>query len=202
MCPRTPHAPGPFGGLGAGRPRTSADPDCAETALLQRLQARDERALRDFERHYGTTLKTLVCSIVPDAGMAEDVWQECLVRLWQAFPHYEAGRGRLESWTRRICQNVAIDELRSPRWRDLSRTQPLEMTAEALGRPAAGGFQPEHVGLLALSQHLCGPQREVIDLLYRDDLTFEQTALRLRLPLGTVKTRARAACRVLRQLLK
>jgi len=183
-----------------GTPCISATLDCPKTALLQRLQARDERALNDFEERYGDALKILVGSLVPDAGMAQDVWQECLLRLWQAFPHYDAGRGRLASWARCICRNVAIDELRAPRWRDLFLAQPLDLTAGVHDWPTTGGFQPDYLGLLDLSQQLCLQQQQVIDLIYRDDLNFEQTAQHLRLPLGTVKTRVRAAYRVLRQL--
>ncbi|MGY3089915.1 RNA polymerase sigma factor (sigma-70 family) [Hymenobacter sp. UYAg731] len=190
----------PIEGPAADTLRIGATLDYPEKALLQRLQARDERALNDFERRYGDALKTLVRRLVPDAGMAQDVWQECLLRLWQAFPHYDADRGGLAVWARAICRNVAIDELRAPRWRGLSHTQPLEMTVDAHNWPAPGGFQPEYIGLLALSQQLSLPQQQVIDLIYREDLSFEQTAQHLRLPLGTVKTHVRAAYQVLRQL--
>ncbi|MFD1468001.1 RNA polymerase sigma factor [Hymenobacter caeli] len=179
------------------RPTTGAVPQCPEAALIRRLQARDERALTDFAARYGDNLRGLVRGLVPDAVMAQDVWQECLLRLWQSFPHYAPGHGRLTGWARRICRNVAIDELRAPRWRDLRVMQPLAQSAEAQGRAASGGFQPEHLGLLALCAQLRPVQRQVIDLIYGHDLTFEQTAQRLNLSKGTVTTRARAAYRVL-----
>lgn len=169
---------------------------CFEAALLRRLQARDERALGEFEARYGAPLKGLVHDLVSDAGMAQDVWQECLLRLWQAFPQYEPGHGRLASWAWRICRNVVIDELRAPRWRDL-RFVPLASSSEAHTQAVSGGFQPEHLGLLALCQELPPLQRQVIDLIYGHDLTFEQTAQRLNLPKSTVTTRARAAYRAL-----
>ena len=187
-------------GLAAGAVRASLPQAGLETALLERLQARDEQALREFESQYGPALKALIWALVPDERMAQDVWQECLLHLWQAFPHYDAGRGCLAKWARRICQNVAIDELKAVRWRDLRYTQPLELTAEVHARPETGGFQPDYLGLLALCQQLSPPQQQVIDLLYGHDLTFEQTAQHLRLPVSTVKTRAQAAYRVLRHL--
>lgn len=171
-----------------------------ETRLLQRLQAREEPTLTDFEQQYGAALKVLVRSLVPEPGMAQDVWQECLLRLWRAFPNYDASRGSLARWAWHICRNVTIDELRAVRWRDLRYTQPLELMAEVYTQPATGGFQPKHLGLLALAQQLGPPQQQVIDLLYGHDLTFEQTAQHLHLPVSTVKTRARAVYRVLRQL--
>lgn len=189
----------PFTRLVAGAQCASVAQLCPETALLQRLQAREEQALLDFETHYGKELKALIRALVPDKNMAQDVWQECLLHLWQAFPQYEAGRGRLTAWARRICRNVAIDELKAARWRDVQGTQSLELTAEAYARPAMGGFQPDYLGILDLCQQLRPQQRQVIGLLYGHDLTFEQTAQHLSLPVSTVKTRAQAAYRVLRR---
>lgn len=189
----------PFTGPVAGAPYASVAQPCPEMALLQRLQAREEQALLDFETQYGKELKALIRALVPDKNMAQDVWQECLLHLWQAFPQYEAGRGRLMAWARRICRNVAIDELVAVRWRDLQCTQSLELNEEVYARPALGGFQPDNLGLLDLCQQLRPQQRQVIGLLYGHDLTFEQTAQHLSLPVSTVKTRAQAAYRVLRR---
>jgi RNA polymerase sigma-70 factor (ECF subfamily) len=188
--------PRPATGLGAGAPGSGYPAACPEAALIRRLQARDERALIDFEARYGAQLKGLVRRMVSDTGMAQDVWQECLLRLWQAFPHYEFGHGRLASWAWRICRNVVIDELRAPRWRDLSFIC-LAQSTEAQTRAASDSFQPEHLGLLALCQQLPPLQRQVIELIYGHDLTFEQAAQRLNLAKSTVTTRVRAAYRVL-----
>lgn len=188
--------PRPATGLGAGMPCGGYATACPEATLLRRLQARNERALTDFETRYGAHLKGLVRGLVPDAGMAQDVWQECLLRLWQAFPHYEPGHGRLASWAWRVCRNVVIDELRAPRWRDLNFV-PLTLSAEAQTRAASNGFQPEHLGLLALCQQLPPLQRQVIELIYGHDLSFEQAAQQLNLAKSTVTTRVRAAYRVL-----
>lgn len=171
-----------------------------EAALLKRLRAHDERALTAFDAEYGGELKRLIGRLVPDAGMAQDVWQECLLRLWKAFPQYEAGRGSLAHWAWRICRNVAIDELRAPRWRDLQHMESLEVVTEIRRRAAPASFRPEHIGLLTLSERLGPHQRQVIDLLHQHDLTHAQTALRLNVPEGTVKARARAAYRVLSRL--
>ncbi len=175
-------------------------PNLQETALIQRLRAHDGRALAQFETHYGPELKALIRRLVPDAGMAQDVWQECLLKLWRAFPQYEAGRGNMLRWAWYICRNVVIDELRAARWRDLCTMQPLELSAEARTQAAPADFRPEHIGLLALVDELCDDQRQVIDLMYRHHLTQVQTAERLCLPESTVKSRARAAYRVLRRL--
>ena len=190
----------PLRGLAEDAMRVTEPLNSPEAALLKRLQVHEERALPEFERAYGNELKRLVGRLVPDAGMAQDVWQECLLRLWQAFPQYEPSRGSLAHWAWRICRNVAIDELRSPRWRDLQHMESLEVVAEVQHQAAPASFRPEYIGLLELSEQLGPHQRQVIDLLHQHDLTHAQTALRLNVPEGTVKARARAAYRVLSRL--
>ena len=194
-----PSPPAAAGGPAAGvAEAANAAENTAENALLRRLQAQDERALTEFETRYGPELKALIRKLVADAGMVQDVWQECLLKLWRAFPHYEAGRGSLLRWAWCICRNVVIDELRAARWRDLRQMQPLDAATRAQAAPVT--FRPEHIGLLALVDELRADQRQVIDLMYRHDLTQAQTAERLCLPEGTVKSRARAAYRVLGRL--
>ena len=175
-------------------------PGNTETTLIERLQARDERALQEFENQYGPELKNLIGGLIADAGMAQDVWQECLLRLWRSFPHYTPGRGSLSRWAWYICRNVAVDELRAPRWRDRQRMQPLDQLSDTYSRAATAPADGEDLGLLALAEMLKPAQRTVIDLMYRLDLTQAQTAQRLNLPEGTVKTRARAAYRALSRL--
>ena len=63
--------------------------------------------------------------------------------------------------------------------------------------PAALTFRPEHIGVRELTLQLKPRQREVIDLLYFGGCTPTETAEELGIPVPTVKTRARAALRVL-----
>ena len=170
-----------------------------EEMLVERLLARDEKALRLLHDRYARNLLAVIVRLVRDEGLAQDVLQEGLLKVWLSIASYDARRGRLFTWMARLCCNQAIDALRSPRHRFYSNTKSLEVPA-ATHAHAALTFDPNHIGLRELTLKLKPRQREVIDLLYFGGCTQAETAEQLGIPLATVKTRARAALNVLAQL--
>ena len=163
-----------------------------ETALVQRLLARDEQALRLVQERYAKNLEAVILRLVRDPALAQDLLQEGLLKIWLSIGTYDPGRGRLFTWMVRVCCNHAIDAMRSPRQRFHQRSMPLEERG-AQQAPAPVTFNPEHIGLRELTLHLKPRQREVIDLLYFGGCTQVEAAKQLGIPLATVKTRARAA---------
>ncbi|UOR07776.1 sigma-70 family RNA polymerase sigma factor (plasmid) [Hymenobacter aerilatus] len=174
-------------------------PAPAEHELVQRLLARDERALGQLYEQYARNLFTVILRVVQDEAMAQDVLQEGLLKVWLSIGSYEATRGRLFTWMVRVCCNQAIDALRSPRHRFHRRNPSLE-AAGAHYSPAPTAFYPEHIGVRELIVQLKPRQREVMDLLYFGGCTQAETAEQLAIPLATVKTRARAALAVLSRM--
>lgn len=170
-----------------------------EENIVQRLLARDEQALKLLYDQYAKNLLTVIMRLVHDEGLAQDVLQEGLLKVWLSIASYDPERGRLFTWMVRVCCNQAIDALRSPRHRFHSSTKSLE-TGGAQHALAPSTFNPEHIGLRELTLRLKPKQREVIDLLYFGGCTQAETAEQLGIPLATVKTRARAALHVLAQL--
>ena len=174
-------------------------PATDEHALVQRLLARDEQALRVLHDRYARNLLNVIIRLVHNEELAQDVLQEGLLKVWLSIDRYDADKGRLFTWMVRVCCNQAIDALRNPRHRFHSGTKSLEVGG-AQRAPAASTFNPEHIGLRELTLKLKPRQREVIDMLYFGGFTQAETAERLGIPLATVKTRARAAINVLAQL--
>ncbi|SMC00352.1 RNA polymerase, sigma-24 subunit, ECF subfamily [Hymenobacter roseosalivarius DSM 11622] len=172
-----------------------------EELLVQRLRAREEAAMTVFYDKYSAALYGVILRIVKKEEIAEDVLQESLVKIWHSFTSYDASKGRLFTWVVNICRNLAIDKIRSRQYRVGSRTQPLEDSA-ALRQAAPTGFQPEHIGVQEITAKLNPEQKQVIDLLYFGGYTQSEVADELNLPLGTVKTRARAAIKVLAKLIR
>ena len=72
-----------------------------EQALIQRLYARDEKALAEFYHRYKPTLLFTIRRLVQHDGLAQDIVQEGLLRMWVAFPTYDSRKGRLFTWTSR-----------------------------------------------------------------------------------------------------
>ncbi|MGY2133942.1 RNA polymerase sigma factor [Hymenobacter sp. HD11105] len=172
-----------------------------EELLVQRLRDREEAAMTLFYDKYSAALYGVILRIVKKEEIAEDVLQESLVKIWHSFHSYDASKGRLFTWVVNVCRNLAIDKIRSRQYRVGSRTQPLEDSA-ALRQAAPTGFQPDHIGIQEITTKLVPEQKQVIDLLYFGGFTQSEVAEELNLPLGTVKTRARAAIKVLAKLIR
>ncbi|TGE20245.1 sigma-70 family RNA polymerase sigma factor [Hymenobacter elongatus] len=154
-----------------------------------------------FYDKYATALYGVILRIVKREEIAEDVLQESLVKIWNSFQSYDADKGRLFTWVLNVSRNLAIDKIRSRQYRVGSRTQPLEESA-ALRQAATPTFRPEHIGLQEMTNKLNPEQKQIIDLLYFGGFTQSEVAEELNLPLGTVKTRARAAIKVLAKLIR
>lgn len=177
-------------------------PTASEEDLVRRLQARDESALTLFYDRYAPALFGVISRIVKADEVAEDVLQEALVKIWNSFPAYDPGKGRLFTWVLNISRNLAIDKIRSRQHRVGTRTQGLDDSLAAQRMPAPDSFRPEHIGLQEIVKTLVPEQRQIIDLLYFGGYTQSEVAEELKLPLGTVKTRARTAIKLLSKLIR
>jgi RNA polymerase sigma factor (sigma-70 family) len=166
-----------------------------ETELVRRLHARDETAMTEFYRHYGTVLFNVSLRLVRHEQLAEDVVQESLVKIWYSFARYDARKGRLFTWALNVCRNTAIDHLRSRQANEAQQTRSLDKAEQ--WQPAAPAFQPEHVGVRELLTMLPDRDRQLLELIYFEGFTHAEAAEALDLPLGTVKTWVRRAILVL-----
>lgn len=127
--------------------------------------------------------------------------QEVFLRIWTSIEQYDPEKGRLFTWIINIARHAAIDRIRSKHYRLGSNTSSLD------GSPAhflSSDYEikPDHVGLKDLVAQLSPDQKQVIDLMYFDGFTQTEVAKELAIPLGTVKTRARAAIKFLIKIIR
>ncbi len=170
-----------------------------EQALIQRLYARDEKALAEFYQRYKPALLFTIRRLVRHDELAKDIVQEGLLRFWLAFSSYDSRKGRLFTWALNICRNLAIDYLRAQR-RERATTSPLtDMAAQEVVAPTS--FRPEHIGVRDWLQLVSEADRELLDLLYLQGYTHSEAAAELHLPLGTVKSRTRRLLHLLTRLM-
>ena len=190
------------------RPARAAHGELRDEELMERLSHGDSAALEALYDRYGDLVYSTTRRIVGDAHFAEDVSQEVFLRLWRQPEKYVAEKGRFVNWLLSVTRNRALDWLRTRRRRYQHETASPEQ--RELDVPAGEGHDP---ALLAerLDQRrvvkaalgcLTPPQRQVIELAYFGGLTQREVADFLDQPLGTVKTRVRAAMQRLRQALQ
>ena len=163
------------------------------------LQQRNEKAFGYLFDNYSSALYGIVNSIVTDQESANDVLQNVFVNIWRKIESYDASKGRLFTWMLNIARNAAIDEIRSKSYKDAKKNQSLAENVDIAG---AVSFQVrDDIGLRKMLSKLREEWRVLVDLSYFQGFTHEEISKALNIPLGTVKTRIRAALTQLRTMI-
>ncbi|MGA2528984.1 MAG: sigma-70 family RNA polymerase sigma factor [Acidimicrobiales bacterium] len=172
----------------------------SDESLLAGMALGDERAGLVFVRRYQARVFGLAFGMVADAGLAEDIAQEALMRAWRHAPVYDPRRGAVSTWVLTIARNLTIDALRMRR---AVPTDPDDLinlglvSHEASPEAAAEGSDAARSVREALAG--LGPeQRRALVLAYFYGMTALEISEAESIPLGTAKTRIRAGLTKLR----
>ncbi len=174
----------------------ASGPPADDATLVTRTLAGDGDAFRGLVERYQRGVFGIVLQLVRERAPAEDLSQEAFLKAYRALDSFDRGR-RFSSWLFKIAHNTAIDHLRrrepealplenpEPEGMDLLDTlaAPAHQTPEARARrrrlaaaleEAMGRLKPDY--------------RLVMELRFRQGLSYEEIAEVTGLPLGTVKT--------------
>lgn len=126
------------------------------------------------------------------AGAAEDLLQDTFVQAWrhpERLLHADSPRAYLFG----IARHLSLDTLR--------RQRPTEALGELPAAPAEAEdirLEPMHRAIAALPEL----QREALQLKLQHELSYEEIASVLNIPVGTVRSRLHHAVRQLREVLR
>ena len=173
-------------------------PVCLDAELIERTGAGDRDAFEKLYKRYARPVFGLALRRLGDRGRAEEALQETFTSVWRSARTYKPERGPGAPWLYGVARNAIVDRTRA-------RNEP---PAEVPDEPSLGAGPDEqaerswtawrvHRALEALPER----EREVITLAYWSDLSQSEVAAQLGIPLGTVKTRTRAALAHLADLL-
>lgn len=133
-----------------------------------------------------------------DRQFAEDVVQECLLRLWQKPEVLARPTDAVRAWLNTVARNLVIDDRRSARF---TREQ---QTDEPPERPSPDTLGPsvDKWILAEVLRSLSPEHRAVIVRTYYLGQTTADVAAHEQIPQGTVKSRMHHAMRALRGALE
>jgi RNA polymerase sigma-70 factor, ECF subfamily len=142
-------------------------------------------SFQEIVRRYERPVYNLICRIVHDPALAEDVAQDAFLKAFRSLAAFDSNR-RFSSWIFRIANNAAVDALRRRRVDPIAHSD----TADPPPAPAA-----EPVELAALAEALGAALdalrpdwRAAIVLRYHEGRSYEEIAEILDIPEGTAKT--------------
>lgn len=160
-----------------------AAPD--DAALVRAIQSTDDRAAfaQLVQRHQSTVRTVLRRLTRGDAGLADDLAQETFVLAWRNIRHFRF-EARFSTWIYRIAINAWRSEAR--------RKRELLLDADDVSAiEEVGEDPPDIVSRLDLERALAtlsDGERAAIAACYYADLSHEEAAQALGIPVGTVKT--------------
>jgi RNA polymerase sigma factor (sigma-70 family) len=172
--------------------------------IAQRLSAGDESALAEVYHCWGALVHTLALRATGDHGHAADITQNVFVSAWRDRKRFDPEKGSLSAWLMTIARRRIVDHQRSAgRSKEVVT---LELSdpgaADTLDRPVGTVEETDRlvdrVVLVDEMRELGEPARTILHLAFYEDLTHQQVAERLDLPLGTVKSHVRRSLQRLR----
>jgi RNA polymerase sigma-70 factor, ECF subfamily len=171
-----------------------------ESELIAGIAKGDERAFLALYDRYASRVHGLTLRILGDPMLAEEVTQDTFLKLWSRAREYLAERGPFLPWLLTIARRVAIDRLRLEARRPaLSTSIDPDDAWQNLPDLDTASDESRWRSLYFAVQALHPDQRAVIELAYYQGLSQSEIAEVLGWPLGTVKTRLRAAMENLRR---
>jgi RNA polymerase sigma-70 factor (ECF subfamily) len=161
----------------------------SDTELLRRSAAEPALFAGLYERH-GTFVRRYVVRRV-GADAAEDLTAEVFVRAFRARERYRAESGSALPWLLGVASNVIADHRRAER-RRLAALERLARSAPESVEHEAAGLAPELVHEL---RRLPAADRDALLLVVWGELSYEEAANALDVPVGTVASRIARARR-------
>ena len=175
--------------------------ESSDEELLSALAAGDESALGPlYRRHVPTVYKMAAQALDPDA--AEDIVQEVFASVWKNAESFDSSRGPVRPWILQIARSRVLNELRrrsrKPAVGERDGSELEELPDEARSPEQALWDEYRRSAIRQAIGNLPHPQRQALSLAFFDELTHEQVADALKVPLGTTKTRIRSGIQRLR----
>jgi RNA polymerase sigma-70 factor, ECF subfamily len=182
--------------------------------VVQRAKGGSEAAYRELLRRYQRPVFSLVYRMVRDRELAEDLAQECFIKVFNHVDRYDA-KYKFSSWLFKIASNLAIDTLRRKELRTVSIEGSRHATSseeEEATRISIVSHDPNPEQALEAKQlggrieeaiaRLRPEYRTAVLLRHVEGRAYEEIAEIMEVPLGTVKTYIHRARGELKEMLR
>lgn len=165
---------------------------------MARLKSGDQAAFEYLYDHYSSALYGVIVRILRNESIAEEVLQDAFLKIWDRIDQYDVSRGKLFTWIVNITRNLAIDKVRSKEISRERKTNDLEGLVHIIDKKESVEQKTDSIGVKDSLKDLPEEQQFVVEYLYFKGYTQSELAEDFNIPLGTIKTRLRAAMQRLR----
>ena len=157
----------------------------SDALLVKRAQRGDRNAVDALLRENYDVVRAVCHRIIINTADAEDATQIALMSIVRALPSFD-GRAKFSTWVYRIATNAALDELRRIRRRDVPND---DATFENISVIDATNAVDAQMDVSAALAEIPEEFRVALVLRHIADLDYEEIAVILEIPVGTVRSR-------------
>jgi RNA polymerase sigma-70 factor (ECF subfamily) len=178
----------------------SIEPPATTADLLRRVaEERDGEAFTKLFLAYAPRVKSYMMRQGADVQTSEELVQETLLTVWRKASLYSGEKGSATAWILTIAHNLRIDRLRREApCQELPENHEQEASFDAPVDEVISERQ-RHERMRAILSVLPAEQQEVVSLSYHQGLSHSAISAKLKVPLGTVKSRMRLAYQKVRR---
>ena len=177
-----------------------------EQLMLELAGGRPEALGALYSRHSRLVFYLALQSL--ERAAAEELVQEVFLTIWRGAAAFDPEQGSFRPWLLRLAHWRILNELRRRQRRPLvqknvdEEDELFQNVLDQAPGPEERAFQTEHRQIVdAALERLPPKQRQAVALAFLEDMTHEQVAEALDVPLGTAKTRIRTGLHSLRMVL-
>ena len=169
--------------------------------LSARLAHGDPAGLEECYRRWSPLIYTLALRRLRATDEADEVTQNVFVSAWTGRHRLTPSEHALPAWLIAITRHRIADK-----WSE--RQRHLRLADAVADQPSAGSYpihddtREDRMLVRSYVDALTEPRRSVVKLAFYDDLTHDENAHRLGMPLGTVKSHVRRGLLTLRAQMK
>jgi RNA polymerase sigma-70 factor (ECF subfamily) len=176
---------------GVRAPPFGLEPRTSDADLIVRVGRGDRAAFEELYRRFARPVLGLALRRLGDHGRAEDAVQETFAAVWRSARSFAPERGSGSAWLYAVARHAIVDRARQ-------RLDPPVAEIAEQPSPEGGPVELVEQDWLAFRvrtalERLPERERHVLELAYWSGLSQSEVASYLDVPLGTVKTRTRAA---------
>ena len=168
-----------------------------DAEVIIRILDGEVNAFGILQKKYKRVISSLIRKMIKDEDDIDDLVQETFIKAYRALDRYQSSYS-FSAWIYRIASNTCIDFLRKKRLNIISIDQPIGTTDEEDGlffEIEDNSYQPDvefinnerKAALYSAIDSLPEKYRLIIKLRHEEELDYNEIALKLDMPLGTVK---------------
>ncbi|HTL99055.1 MAG TPA: sigma-70 family RNA polymerase sigma factor [Holophagaceae bacterium] len=167
----------------------------SDELLAAQVAGGNPEALQALHQRYAPLVFHVACKSL-DRSAAEEITQDVFLALWTRAASFDPGRGPLKPWLLQIAHHRIVNELRARSRRPQGSLDAglsvEELLAHDKGPDEAVWREYQRSALQEALRALPRDQRQALSLAFFDELSHEEVARSLQVPLGTAKTRIRS----------